>query len=142
MLEQKDRVIIEQLRSKARSKLADISEETNIPVSTIHDRLKKLESNNQIRLTTLLNYRQLRMPLQSWVLLEARDRAQAKKHLQEHPNINTLLAVNNGADFACEAVFRGFSDYHAFLEELGKLGRVKDHPIIEEVCKENARVAT
>ena len=142
MLQPKDRVIIEELREAGRSKLIDISKQTDIPVSTLHDRLTKLLDEDQVRIVALLNYRAIRMPLHSWVLLDANDRAQARKELLKHPNINTLLHVNNGADFACEAVFRGFREYHLFLEELQKLGSIKSHPVIEEICKENARVAT
>ena len=143
MLQDKDRVIIECLRSVgARKKLAQISAQADIPVSTLHDRLTKLLERGQARLVTLLNYRKLRIPLQSWVFVQATNREETRSYLLEHPNINTLLYVNNGADFCCEAVFSDFAEYYRFLEKLERFGAVTDHPIIEEVCKENARVAT
>lgn len=142
MLQPKDRLIIEELRKDSRRKLTQLSEQTRIPVSTLHDRLKKLRQNNQVRLVTLPDYKRLRMPLQSWVLLDAPDREAAREHLAHHPHVNTVLLVNNGADFAVQAVFSDFADYDAFLEELRGFGKVKAHPVIEVVCKETARVAT
>ena len=142
MLEEKDRVIIQHLRADARSKLTALSKQTDIPLSTLYDRLTRLTDQQNIRLVTLLNYRELRLPLHCWVLLKAKDKEQAQEHLLKHPSINTLLAVNNGADFALEAVFRDFKEYNQFLEELSEHGKIQEHPVIEEVCKEKARVAT
>jgi DNA-binding Lrp family transcriptional regulator len=43
MLKEKDLILIKHLRQNSRKSLANISRETNIPISTLFDRLNELE---------------------------------------------------------------------------------------------------
>ena len=58
-MNQKDKIILSQLRKNARMPLTTMSRKINIPVSTIFDRLKLNEEDLILKHTTLLNFSKL-----------------------------------------------------------------------------------
>ena len=59
-MNEKEWKIISHLRKNAQCSLAYISANTNIPISTVHDKTKKLKNNNTItRYTTLVDFKKL-----------------------------------------------------------------------------------
>ena len=56
-IDQKDIQIIEILKSNARLTTKDIAKKVKLPITTVHNRIKKLEINNIIKNFTInLNY--------------------------------------------------------------------------------------
>ncbi|HVL86536.1 MAG TPA: Lrp/AsnC family transcriptional regulator [Candidatus Thermoplasmatota archaeon] len=60
MLDEKDLAILRELRENAKKTTKTISERTNVPRTTVHDRIGKMESNGTIRKYTLVpNYERI-----------------------------------------------------------------------------------
>lgn len=137
MLEEKDAQILGVLRRNAREKLTTISEQTGIPTSTVHERLRTLMKDG-LRMVSLLDYPRIHMPIQCWILLSTRKKEEAIMYLQETGFVNVLLIVNNLADIACECVFSTFKQQHTVIEDLKRFGKVRVYPVIEEVGRELA----
>ena len=69
-IDQKDIQIIEILKSNARLTTKDIAKKVKLPITTVHNRIKKLEINNIIKNFTInLNYQELGKPLLALILV-------------------------------------------------------------------------
>jgi len=139
MIKDKDVKILKFLRKNARTSLADISRETNIPISTVFDKLNRMENSLINKHTSLLNFPALGYALKVNYLLKCRDRNKVKDFLLEHKNVNTLYRVNNGSDFFVEAIFKDMNEMEEFSEALEELSLYKAEKfhVIEELRKED-----
>ena len=100
-LQKKDILLITYLRNNARENLTKISRLTHIPVSTIFDRLKELETDLISKHTTLVNFKKLGFDIKINILfkVERNSREEFKEYLIKNQNINSVFRVNNGFDF-------------------------------------------
>lgn len=143
MASHKDEKILAFLRENARTNLTTISRKTGIPVSTIFDRLRSHQGRLIKKFTVLLDFSKMGFPIRTSILLrvvyESRDAVKA--YLQAHPQVNTLLRVNNGYDFAIDAFFRDVREVEDFIEDLECKYKVEaSHVlhIIDEIALESA----
>ena len=142
MIQKKDLQIISNLRANSRQTLTNMSRSTNIPISTIYDRLKANNGGLIERHTCLLDFNKLGFTTRAKVLLRAdkSTREDLKQHLKKHKNINSLSKINNNYDFLFEAVFRQIKELEEFLESLEENYKVKSKQvfyIIEDVKRES-----
>jgi DNA-binding Lrp family transcriptional regulator len=119
-LQKKDILLITYLRNNARENLTKISRLTHIPVSTIFDRLKELETDLISKHTTLVNFKKLGFDIKINILfkVERNSREEFKEYLIKNQNINSVFRVNNGFDFLVEAIFRGMHELQIFMEDI------------------------
>ncbi len=138
MLKEKDIRLIEHLRKNSRKSLAKISKETNIPISTLFDTLKKLESSVIKKHVSLLDFEKLGYSMKVNFSLKSQQKQELKKHLMQHPNINSIFSLINGYDFYVECIFRDLKQVIEFKEQLEKFNieKLEETFIIEEVKKE------
>ena len=69
-MDQKDIQIIEILKSNARLTIKEIAKKVKLPITTVHNRIKKLELNSIIKNFTInLNYQELGKPLLALILV-------------------------------------------------------------------------
>ena len=138
-MKEKDIEIIKHLRKNARISLADISRDTGMPISTVFDKLNKLENNLIRKHTTLLDFPALGYALKVNFLLKCKDKDKTKEFLMNHKNVNTLYRLNNGMDFLVEVIFKDMNEMEDFSEKLDELGMQKNerYHIIEELKKED-----
>lgn len=141
MMERDDLVLLACLRKNARSKLTHISRETDMPVSTIFEKLKGAVGSYVRRYTCLLNNNELgfssRVTLIIKVDKELKDGL--SQFLQKHQNVNNLYRINNGYDFLVDAIFRQMIDLEEFIELLEAKFKVKHKEvyfIIDELRQE------
>ena len=141
MMEKDDLVLLAYLRKNARSKLTHISRETDMPVSTIFEKLKGTVGSYVRRYTCLLNNNELGFSSRATLILKV-DKEQ--KHdiglfLEKHQNVNSLYRINNGYDFLIDVIFRQMADLEEFIEQLERKFRIKHKEvyfIIDEVKQE------
>ncbi|HVL47780.1 MAG TPA: Lrp/AsnC family transcriptional regulator [Candidatus Thermoplasmatota archaeon] len=70
MLDEKDRLILQELRADAKKTTKTIAENTAIPRTTVHDRVTKLESSGVVRRYTVIpNYELIGEPTTAFVFL-------------------------------------------------------------------------
>lgn len=142
MLKKKDILLMAYLRQNARMKLTSLSKLTNLPVSTIFDRIKTNEGELILKHVSVLDFAKMGFSTKASIMLRVakEDKNKAKEFLEKHHNVNTLSRINNGFDFLIEGVFKGMNELEEFLEFLDEKFRVKSkevHYIIEEIRKES-----
>jgi DNA-binding Lrp family transcriptional regulator len=137
----KDYEIIANLRSNARMPLTTMSRKTNIPVSTLFDKLRAYRKDVFQKHTTLLNFDKLGFHARANVMIRVdRDaREDVREYLSKHRNINTVFKINNGYDFMFESVFPNIKDMEDFLWLLDQKFKILNREvyyIVEDVKKE------
>ncbi len=119
MFDNRNLLILSELRRNARESLTNMSKRTHIPVSTIFE---KLRNNNDLirKHTTLLNFNRLGYNIVVNVLVKLRKdyRELLRKFLLSSVNVNSLYKVNNGYDFLFEGVFEDISKMECYMEHL------------------------
>ena len=140
-MNQKDLIILRLLRTNARMSLTKISRRTNIPVSTIFDRLKFHERNLIKKHTCLLDFAKLGYNTTAKIVLrvEREDRQPLKEFLMKHTSVNSVYKITNGFDFMVEGIFRQVSDLEEFVEQLETKFKIQDKKyffILEEIKRE------
>lgn len=131
--------IIEHFRSNSRVRLTDLSKKTQIPVSTLFEKLKFFEENNLIsKHTSLLNFQELGYDVRTQLLIKANKKDDMQKYLTKHSSVNSIYRINNGFDFLIEAVFENIPCFDKFLKELDKVGLEKSEEffVLEDLKRE------
>ncbi|HIH37645.1 TPA: Lrp/AsnC family transcriptional regulator [Candidatus Woesearchaeota archaeon] len=141
MISKKDLRIIALLRENARISLTEISKATNIPISTIFDRLKQSRGSSITRFTTLLNFSHLGYMVRvSMTIKVDRGQKDAVQHfLSSNQSVNSVYKINNGYDFMIEGIFQQIRDVDVFTEELERrfaITDIKSYFIIDDIKKE------
>ena len=140
-MKQKDLLILAHLRNDARITLTELSKKTNIPVSTIYDRLKSQEDSFISKHTTLIDFTKLGYNTRANITLKVdRDQRELiKEFLMKHQNINSVYKINNGFDFLIEAIFKNIKDLEEFMENLDQRFKIADsqtYYIINDIKRE------
>ncbi len=140
-MKQKDLIFLSYLRKNARETLTTISRKTNIPISTLYDRLKLQEKELISKHTTLIDFSKLGYQCRANIILKVNieDREAVKKYLMCQQQVNSLFRINNGYDFMIEGIFRHVKDMEEFMEIFEKKFKVIDRKvyyIIEDLKRE------
>ena len=101
--------------------LTSLSKDTKIPVSTIHDRVRRFKQCGIVKkYTALLDWEMVGLGCRAVVLLKAgkKDRQGLITALSKHNCVNCLIRVNNRWDYIAEFILPGIKEVEAFLEEL------------------------
>ncbi len=124
--QQKEKELLITLRQNSRLSLTEISKKTQIPVTTIYDKLKEACDDIITRYTVLLDFAKLgyTIRVQFFIRAHKNKREDLFQHLLMHPNVNSAYIVNNGYDFACDAIFRDIATAELFAKELEEKHRV------------------
>ena len=141
MINDKDLLIMSQLRKDARMSLTKMSKKTQIPISTLFDKLRQYEGHEIQRHIALLDFAKLGYTTRAIVLMRVhkKDKETLGKTLVKNTHINSLFKVNNGFDFQFECIFRDMRELEDFVEGLEEQFAIKGkevHYIIEEIKRE------
>ena len=138
MITEKETILLKHLRQNSRKSLAKISEETSIPVSTLFDTLKKLESNVIVKHVSLLNFSKLGYSLKMCFAISTKQKQELKGFLIQSQNVNSLSSLMNGYDFYIECIFKDFKEMTEFKENLEKfqIETIDETFIVDELKKE------
>ena len=140
MIEKRDMMILSELRKDGRKSLTQIARKTNIPVSTLFDRLKHYKGSLVSKFTTLLNFSMLGFHTRATIVLKVnkRSREDIKRFLRNHSRVNSLYRINNGFDFMVEGLFYDVKELEYFLNELENYDILasKVYYIIDDIKRE------
>jgi len=141
MLKQKEQKILACLRADARVRLTEISKKTQVPVSTIHDKLKGRYDGIITKMTALLDFRKLGYTARACIILKVKrsDREGLQAFLERNEAVNNLFKINNGYDFMIEGVFKYLQDLENFTEELEDKFQIEEKQvfyIIDDIRRE------
>lgn len=140
-MNRKDLKIIAHLRKDARMPLTKMSRSTQIPVSTIFDRLKHNEAGVIVKHTTLLDFSKLGYHTRASIVLKVDrgDKEKLQQYLERCNAVNSLYRINNGYDFMVEGIFEQIKDMEEFLDKLDTEFNILDKKafyMIEDLKKE------
>ena len=109
-----------ELRQNARQKLTKISKVTQVPISTIFDKLKMFEQEIIKKNTVLLDFERLGFNARANICIKVprEHKEELRKYLQNHDNVNSLYKTTNNFDFITETVFRNLQDMQLFIEKI------------------------
>lgn len=126
------------IRDNSRISLTKLSKKTNIPVSTLFDKLKEMEQKEIIiKHTAILNYPKLGYPIRAHLLVEDTIEKTALKFLKSTQNTNTLFSINNGFDYIADVMFHDLTELSNFIDLLkAQAKRVQEHLIIRGILQE------
>ena len=138
----KDAEIISHLRNNARKKITQIAKETNIPVTTIYDKLRVHDKKIVNKHTTLINFSEIGMHSRSHIAINVplEKKSQLQEFLISHPNVNSLYKTSFGADFLAEVVFRNSGELENFMEHIEreyKTEKLQSFNIVQDLKKES-----
>ena len=141
-MDEKERLIISHLRKDARLSLGAVSQALNVPLSTVYDKLNRLQKEGVIRKQALLlDFAKLGYHHHIHLALKvSREQKPAlQQFLQNHHSVNSLHEINGGFDFLAEVISKDIKEYTDFrdgLKESFNLKELHEYQIIEELEKE------
>jgi len=123
-LEEKDIMILCRLRRNSRENLTKMSKFTKVPISTLHDKLKKFEGDVIKKHTIILNFKSLGYDIRVAMLLKvsSENMQRFERFLKNNENVNSLFRINNGYDFMAEALFRNMKQFKDFTDKMHSIG--------------------
>jgi len=129
LITKKDFIIMSHLRQNCRATLTSISKKTNIPISTIFEKIKRNEENIIRKNTCLVDFAKLGFNTRAKIVLKSNitQRKELSNFLIKHQNINSVYKINNGFDYLIESVFKNMRDLEDFLEILLERFKVKKY---------------
>ena len=135
MFNEKDLILLRHLRSNSRKSLAKISRETNIPTSTLFDRLTKLERDIVKKHTSLIDFSKVGYSSFVTFFIKSNNKEKLKSFLSSNKSVNSLCRISPGFDFYVECVFKDLRDVDEFMEELNvlKITKLKQSFIVDEL---------
>ncbi len=140
-LTKKDFILLNFLRRNARENLTTMSRLTNIPVSTLYDRLKAREQDVIRKHTTIVDFDKIGFSSRTQIALrfDRSDRDAAKAYLMNNHQVNSLYKINNGYDFLIDAIFKNVKELDEFLDKLEVKFKLQDKMlfyVIEDIKRE------
>lgn len=140
-IHERDMKILVELRKNARAQLTEISKATQIPISTIFERIRTKSGGIITKHVSLMQFDKIGFGTKATIFLKCGKNS--KQHvydeLKSHHNTNSLYKVNNGFDYMVEMIFRNFCDLENFLEIIEEKHTIKNkqvYYIIDEIVKE------
>lgn len=120
MYKQKDLVLFSLLRKNSRVSLMELSRQTQVPVSTVYQKLRQTFRPVIKKHTIVLDFAKLGYNVRVHFFLKANKNMKEKMldFLLRKQNVNNAYRINNGFDVLGEAIFRDINAAEKFLEEL------------------------
>jgi len=145
MLDEIDRRLLEILREDSRRRLKDIAGELSKPVSTIHERVRKLVRTRVIKKFTVeVDYSKLGYNVKALILLnvDGKHILDVEGDISRHPNVEAVYDITGEFDVAVIASFKSISELDEFVKWLLKHPYIKQSrtSIIFRVAKEEKRL--
>ena len=140
-MKKSDMLLMVHLRRNARTSLTKIARNTNIPISTLYEKLKTKSGNLFKKFTTIVDFGAIGFNSRVTVVVKTRfdKRDDMLNYLLRHPNVNNVYRINNGFDFQYEAIFRNLKEQEDFMEDFDNLFPIKKREmfyVIDDVKRE------
>ncbi len=108
VLDKKDEAIISALKENAKLSTQQIARRTRIPITTVHNRIKKLEKEGVIKgYTVILDNKKIGKPLAAYILITVdykllkklkRSQYELAQQLLKHPSVESSAMITGAAD--------------------------------------------
>lgn len=137
LIDKKEILILSELRKNARQSLTEISRRTDIPVSTVFDKLLHLNKTIIRRNVSLFNFDKIGHLKVSFVIQQGK--TDLKEFLLNNSNVNSAYRVNKSDNLFIECLFRNLYEVELFKEKLAdmEVKSTQEHHITEEIKRED-----
>lgn len=134
-------LILSHLRSNAREQLTSLSKKTNIPISTLFNRIRSQSRSVIKKHAAIVDFHKIGFSTIATLIfkVERSQKDEFSSELEKCRFVNNLQRINNGFDYLCEAVFRNMKDLEEFLEDLEEKFRIRQKQVyyhIEDIKRE------
>ena len=143
ILDQGDLKILRHLQKNARETLTRMSKETGIPISSIYDRLKRLEGIKVIkRYTALFDLKNIGIHCRVLLLIRVNQsqKSDLEAYFTGNPIVNNLARTNGKQNFVAECLFFDMKDLESFTDNISKRFKGIEfsvHHILEDLKRES-----
>jgi len=122
-LQFEEKMILNELRKNSRISMLEVAKKTNIPLSTVYDKVNTYERGIIKKHTAIIDFAMLGYLSRVLVIIKVKkeERLNFLNYLANHPNINTLYRTNSDSDFIFELVSNNAKETNDILEDIGDL---------------------
>lgn len=120
-MEQKEREIIRRLRQGKRVNISGIARELGMPVTTVADKIRKIESRHVTKRASLLDYSSMGYNSNQFVALKIKgnaSRTSVLDFLKKQRCVNSIYAINSDFHFLVELVFSSHFGFVQWVDEI------------------------
>lgn len=118
MLDEKDRNILEILEDNGRLSIQDISSKLNIPPSTIHNRIKRMENAKVIEgYSVKLNEKVMERDFTVYMLVNGSTGNYLEREFLKKKEVIEVSGITGEYDLIIKMQFSNISNYNDFLTE-------------------------
>ena len=134
-------ILLSHLRNDARKSLVKIADETNMPLSTVYEKLRQFERDFIKKHTCIVDFKKLGYIVRINMVLKVKKDQREKLHdyLVNEKRINSIYRVNSNNDFMVECLFKDYKEYKEFNEEIDEKFAIENKHVfhlIEDVKEE------
>ncbi len=107
-MKQKEKDIIQFLRKGKRVNISEIARHLQVPISTVADRIKKIEDRYILKRSSLLDYKRLGYSNNTILAIKVESYIEDPllSFLKEQSHTNTIFKTNSGYNFIIEVIFK------------------------------------
>ncbi|MBU0456632.1 MAG: Lrp/AsnC family transcriptional regulator [Nanoarchaeota archaeon] len=141
-MNEKELQIISHLRNDARTSLSTVSQEVEMPISTVYDKVTRMHKSSIVKkYTALVDFPKLGYHYNAKIALRVprEQKGELFTFLQNHKSINSFHEINNGFDFLIETIHKDIKEYLSFMEILQEsftIQELHEYQIINDVFRE------
>ena len=119
-MQQKEKEIIKYLRGGKRVNISEIARELKLPVSTVRDRIKRIEDKYVIKRSSLLDFRKIGYSanIMLAVKINSKQKFEFLDFLKGQKCVNSIYRVNSGYNFFLEVVCRDSLQLINWIEKI------------------------
>jgi len=118
MIDEKDRTILKHLEQNGRESIQKLSSKTNMPPSTIHNRIKRMEKERIIEgYTVKLNERIMERDFTVYMLVNGSTGNYLENEFLQKKEIVEVSGITGEYDLLIKMQFSNISNYNIFLTE-------------------------
>ena len=124
-LDKKDMAVLAALKDNARLSTHQISRKLRIPVTTVHNRIKKLEREGMVKgYTVVVDHKKLGRPLSAFILITVdykllkeikRTQYELAQQLLKNPCVEMSAMLTGASDIIIRARFRDMDELNEFI---------------------------
>ena len=117
-IDSKDIQLLEILEKNSKASVQEIAEETGIPASTVHHRIKKLESNKIIKsYIAVLNPKVMGKAFSAYVMVNGSPEKYLDDDFFKHKYVAEVSAVTGNYDLIIKIQCSNLEQFNDFLQE-------------------------
>jgi DNA-binding Lrp family transcriptional regulator len=119
-MEDYEKEIVHHLRQGRKTNMSHIARITNSPITTVIDRIKRIEEKYILKHSVILDYKKIgyNSPALLAIKLDHSKHVELLEFLTNQKNVNTILRTNSGYDFLVEIVCTDDFDLKTQIEHM------------------------